>query len=186
MLNRECWNFVTSSSKSFVALTSMKSLKRTPTLSPWLWRGKLGGRLSPQKGRQVECNACERLHKHFHCPRSRQTCFPECTSTHQNNNKREPGLFKENLDVKKGSCSKRYLCSIADYHSVSWYIIQHTKFLLKTWKLSEVNQNRARNSKTSSAKQNWKLLHRKTPENSRLVWRTLLGFGLKSAHYSLS
>ena len=31
MLNRECWNFTTNSSKSFVTLTSMRNLKGIPT-----------------------------------------------------------------------------------------------------------------------------------------------------------
>ena len=40
ILKRYCWNSLRNSSKSFVALTSMKNLKWTLTLSTWLCRKK--------------------------------------------------------------------------------------------------------------------------------------------------
>ena len=39
--------------------------------------------------------------------------------------------------------------------------------------------------KTSSGKQKWASVARQTPESCRLVWISLLGFGLESARYGL-
>ena len=95
-------------------------------------------------------------------------------------------------------------------HSLSLYIAEHTQLVPKTEELSAVNQNRA--PKTLILRQPNEIEHERTlrlrqlirieyyvtrvvsqsdlsirsPESSRLGWRSLLSSRLQSARYSLS
>ena len=55
----------------------------------------LGDVTVPQKTRRLECDAFERLHRHFHSQRSREFFSEMCCNTHMKDNKREPGLFRK-------------------------------------------------------------------------------------------
>ena len=112
---------------------------------------------------------------------------------------------RENLTVPKIVAQCRKLA-----HSLSLYIVEHTRLVPKTEELSAANQNRAQ--KTPILRQPIRIEHAKTlqllqpirieyyvtrivshsessitlPESSRLGWKTLLGSRLESARYSLS
>ena len=98
--NRECCNFTTSSSKSFVTLTNMDNLKWTQTPSTWLRRRNFGTPYLLQKARQVECDAFGRLHGHY-CSQC-NIFFSECVATHTRNTVRGNQVtLRKNLDVQK-------------------------------------------------------------------------------------